>query len=159
MPQNTEPRLRPANAADLPALNAVIEAAVMGWKLPERVKRLALPSYRYDKHDLAHLNLWLAETPRGIAGVAALGPTDRHDVPEGQRGLLLHGLYVHPDYQHHGIGTRLLQLATQQAREQGFDGLLVRAQSGAGGFFAANGMYLLSGGNEQAYQNRYWKGV
>ncbi|MDR9436280.1 MAG: GNAT family N-acetyltransferase [Thiohalophilus sp.] len=155
-----EPQLRQAGSSDLPKLNAVIEAAVMGWDLPERVKRLALPSYRYDEHDLDHLDLWVAQIPPAIVGVVALEPADTRDLPNGQCGLLLHGLYVHPDYQHQGIGRRLLQHAEQQVRERHLDGLLVRAQSGAGEFFVAQGMQgLAPRDNERDYQYRYWKTV
>ncbi|MDZ7804576.1 GNAT family N-acetyltransferase [Thiohalophilus sp.] len=155
-----EPQLRQANSRDLPELNAVIEAAVMGWNLPERVKRLALPSYRYDEHDLDHLDLWVAQIPPALVGVVALEPADRRELPNGQCGLLLHGLYVHPEYQHQGIGRQLLQLAEQQVRERQLDGLLVRAQSGAGEFFAAQGMQTLETRDEgRDYQYRYWKTV
>ena len=33
----------------------------MGWQLPERVKRLALPSYRYNEMDLKYYSLVVAE--------------------------------------------------------------------------------------------------
>jgi hypothetical protein len=49
------PILRRASANDLDAVNRVIETAVMGWVLPERVKRLSLPGYRYAAHDLENL--------------------------------------------------------------------------------------------------------
>lgn len=159
MPQNVAPELRPAGSTDLPALNAVIEAAVMGWHLPERVKRLALPSYRYTEHDLDHLELWVAQAPRGIVGVIALEPADERELPDGKHGLLLHGLYVHPDHQHQGIGTRLLQFAEQQVRKRKLDGLLVRAQSAAGDFFSRHAMRLLPADDARDYQNRYWKSV
>lgn len=153
-----EPTLRQATVADLPAINAVIAAAVMRWDLPERVKRLALPSYRYDAHDLTHLQLWIADSAQGLVGVAALETLQDEDQPEGRSGLLLHGLYVHPEHQHQGIGTRLLHLAEQQVRERGFDGLLVKAQSDAGDFFAARGMQVLKANDHQRdYQYRYWK--
>ncbi len=132
----------------------------MSWDLPERVKRLALPSYRYDAHDLEHLDLWVAFISSTIVGVLALEPADPRDVPDGQRGLLVHGLYVHPDYQQQGIGRRLLQHAEQQVRERHLDGLLVRAQSAAGEFFAAHGMQALAAQNAgRDYQYRYWKTV
>lgn len=159
MVQATETALRPASTADLTALNAVVETAVMGWNLPERVKRLALPSYRYQPHDLGHLQLWVAESHGKIVGVAALEPADSRELPAHKRGLLLHGLYVHPDYQHQGIGTQLLEHVQQQAAEQGLDGLLVRAQNNAGGFFASHGMELLGGEDDRNYQFRYWKAV
>ena len=52
--------LRPACGSDLDAVNGVIEAAVMGWHLPERVKRLSLPSYRYTRTDIDHMQVVVA---------------------------------------------------------------------------------------------------
>ena len=75
--------LRPANADDLSAVNAVIESAVMTWKLPERVKRLAMSTYLYTAHDLEHLHLMLAEDrAAAIVGVAAWEPAAARDCPE-----------------------------------------------------------------------------
>lgn len=149
--------LRRATATDLPAINTVIETAVMGWSLPERVKRLALPSYRYDAHDLSHLQLWVAEIRGVIVGIAALDTPEARELP-GDSGLLLHGLYVHPDYQRRGIGTRLLETADQQVQARQLDGLLVRAQRDAGDFFIHQGLQPLDTDNhDQDYQHRYWK--
>jgi GNAT superfamily N-acetyltransferase len=150
--------LRPATADDLPAINAVVEAAVMTWKLPERVKRLALPSYRYNPLDLSHLGIVLVEAAgHGVVGVAGWEPADSHDTPPGRRGLLLHGLYVDPRWQGAGLGTRLLQAAIAAARDQGFDGLLVKAQADAEVFFAKRGLRPLPVDDpERDYVHRYW---
>ena len=86
----SSPTLRRGKTADLEGCNAVIEAAVMSWDLPERVKRLSLPNYRYDAHDLEHLDLRVAEESlRGIVGVAAWEPAAARDAPQGTNGLLL----------------------------------------------------------------------
>ena len=53
--------LRLATSVDLGGVNAVVERAVMTWKLPERVKRLAMPSYRYAGCDLKYLHIVVAE--------------------------------------------------------------------------------------------------
>ena len=151
--------LRRASADDLDAVNRVIEAAIMDWKLPERVKRLSLPAYRYATHDLE--NLLVAEaTERGIVAVAAWEPAESGDAPAGMRALLLHGLYVLPPCQGSGLGSRLLVAAERRAREGGFDGLLVKAQAEAAGFFAARGMMRLAVENPRRdYARRYWKQV
>lgn len=151
-------RLRAATAADLDAVNGVIERAVMTWQLPERVKRLAMPSYRYGEQDLAHLHLEVADDGTdGIVGVAAWEAADPRDVPAGRRGLLLHGLYVDPARQRGGVGTALLEAAIAAARAQHYDGLLVKAQADADGFFAACGLQRLAVDNpERDYAHRYW---
>ncbi|RCX30768.1 GNAT family N-acetyltransferase [Thioalbus denitrificans] len=151
--------LRRASADDLAAINRVIEAAIMGWQLPERVKRLSLPAYRYAVHDLENLVVGEA-AERGIVAVAAWEPAGPVDAPAGMQALLLHGLYVLPPCQGSGLGSRLLVAAERRAREGGFDGLLVKAQAEAAGFFAARGMVRLAVENPRRdYARRYWKRV
>jgi predicted N-acetyltransferase YhbS len=153
--------LRPAVAADIEALNGVVERAFMTWNLPERVKRLSLPSYRYRAIDLQFQHLVVAETAvHGIIGVAAWEPAEARDLPSGLTGLLLHGLYVEPAHIHRGIGSQLLDAALDAARAQAVDGLLVKAQADAISFFVARGMRLLPVQDaERDYPHRYWQAV
>jgi GNAT superfamily N-acetyltransferase len=150
--------LRPASDSDLGAVNAVIERAVMTWRLPERVKRLAMPSYRYARFDLKYLHIVVVEDRAiGIVGVAAWEPAAVHDCPQGCQGLQLHGIYVEPDQQRRGVGTRLLFAAGAAARQEGYDGLLVKAQADAAGFFRKQGLQevpLLH--PDRDYPHRYW---
>jgi predicted N-acetyltransferase YhbS len=151
--------LRPATPADLAAINAVIERAVMTWNLPERVKRLTLPSYRYSAHDLEHLHVVLVEDAgNAVLGVAAWELASARDLPAGKTGLLLHGLYVDPAQQRAGVGSRLLEAAILAAGEQGFDGLLVKARPEAEGFFLARGLTPLPVTDaERDYPHRFWQ--
>ncbi|MEJ2061576.1 MAG: GNAT family N-acetyltransferase [Gammaproteobacteria bacterium] len=155
----TSTTVRPARSNDLDALNTVIERAVMSWDLPERVKRLSLPVYRYSAFDLDALEVRVAETDDGdVVGVAAWEEAETKDAPGGLHGLLLHGIYVDPQWHHQGIGTRLFKAAEQAAQDHGFDGVLVKAQAGAEGFFAACGLERLAVENpERDYAYRYWK--
>ena len=133
--------LREACLSDLPSINQVIESAIMSWNLPERVKRLSLPSYQYDERDLAHMHLVVAENrEREIIGVYALDLADSRDVPVNESALLLHGIYVMADKHHQGIGQALFAHAENQVRSRGKAGLLVKAQPGAIGFFRAQNM-------------------
>lgn len=151
--------IRPATPDDLPAVNQVIEAAVMTWQLPERVKRLSLPSYRYDALDLDHLETVVAVTHSGrIVGVAAWEEAEPQDCPAGKTALLLHGLYVSPEEQRGGIGSRLLAAAEEAARIAGTDGLLVKAQNDAVAFFLAHGLERFPALDPaRHYANRLWK--
>lgn len=153
--------LREATPADLPAINTLISAAVMTWNLPERVKRLSLPSYHYDQTDLQHLVIQLAETEPGrLAGIVAWEPADTRDTPQAQPGLLLHGIYVLPDVHQQGIGRQLLAAAQQAARQGGYAGLLVKAQPDAEGFFLACGLSPLPVTDKSRhYHHRYWLSV
>lgn len=156
-----EYNLRKAVATDLPTINPVIEAAVMSWQLPERVKRLSLSSYYYDTADLMHLTLWLAEDDeqRAVA-VAGWEPADATDLPPNTVGLLLHGLYVLPKRHKQGLGQRMLKLTEQHAAEGGYDGVLVKAQADAIGFFQHNGYQDLPvEDNVRHYSHRMWKKI
>jgi predicted N-acetyltransferase YhbS len=153
--------LRQARNDDLLTLNAVIERAVMTWQLAERVKRLSLPSYRYYPHDLDHLHIVVAEdAAHAIVGVAAWEPASPRDLQARQRGLLLHGLYVDPAHLRRGVGSQLLDAALAAAQAQGFEGLLVKAQADASGFFSARGMQRLQVEDPQRdYPHRFWQAV
>jgi GNAT superfamily N-acetyltransferase len=151
--------LRPGTRADLAAVNRVIEAAVMGWDLPERVKRLSLPTYRYGAQDLDHLDLTVAVDGGGaVAAVAAAEPADAADAPVGCRALLVHGLYVRPDRQGTGVGRLLVRFLEGNAEETGWHGLLVKAHASAAGFFEAMGFEPLPVRDPgRDYPYRYWK--
>lgn len=151
--------IRPADENDLDVLNGVVEAAVMSWQLPERVKRLALPSYRYNEIDLKYFSLTVAEEKGKILALAAWD-TDQHQGPKDSMGLLLHGIYVHPDQQRRGIGSRLFTEVENAARSSQLDGVLVKAQNDAVEFFLAQGMEKLEAEDLQRhYENRYWKQI
>ena len=156
---NSTSNIRPATLDDLPAINRVIEAAVMSWDLPERVKRLTLPSYRYNAHDFEHLQMVVAEDPAGrIVGVASWEAAEPRDCPAGARGMLLHGLYVTPDSWGSGTGSRLLDHALSAAAAAGMDGLLVKAQADAAAFFSRRGMQPLAVEDAaRHYSHRFWK--
>jgi GNAT superfamily N-acetyltransferase len=160
-PTITTVQLRQARAEDLAALNGLIERAIMTWQLPGRVKRLSLPSYRYHPHDLDHLHIVVAEdAEHAIIGVAAWEPANARDLPAGQRGLLLHGLYVDPTHLRLGVGSQLLDAALAAAQAQGFDGLLVKAQADANGFFTARAMQRLPVEDPaRDYPHRFWQAV
>ena len=118
--------LRPAIDADLGAVNAVVERVVMTWKLPERVKRLAMQSHFCTACDLKCQQVVIAgDIAGGVVGVAAWEAAAARDCPQGRRGLQLHGLYVRPDRQRHGIGARLLSAAALAVRA-GLDALDAR---------------------------------
>lgn len=150
--------LRAASKQDLDAINLVIETAVMNWQLPDRIKRLALPSYRYTPIDYEHLDILVAETAEqdivGVAGCEMAGPDE---VP-GKQALLLHGLYVKPEFQHQGIGSQLFKGIEALVAKHQCDGLLVKAQTDAVGFFESRGMQKLETSMpHRNYAHRFWK--
>jgi GNAT superfamily N-acetyltransferase len=153
--------LRPARPFDLLTVNRLIESAIHTWELPARVKRLCVPLYRYSEHDLDFLDLVVAEAERiGIVGAAAWEEADPGDAPAGHSALLLHGIYVAPDQHRKGVGTRLFEAAEMAASLRGFDGVLVKAQPGAGDFFRALGLERVPVQHcSRDYPHRFWKSL
>ena len=152
-------RIRPVVETDLACVNRVIEAAIMTWALPERVKRLSLPVYRYTSQDLAHLGMVLAEEQtRQIVGVAAWEEAAAKESLPGYRSLLLHGIYVDPSHHRQGIGRQLFGAAESAVCQLQYDGLLVKAQQNANGFFESLGMQSIAVEEPlHQYAHRFWK--
>lgn len=162
MPDETRAsHLQMAVEADIDDLNRVIERAIQTWDLPDRVKRLSLASHLYRPHDLAVMEIVVAKDRNDrIIGVAAWEPAHPADCPDGRKALLLHGVYVDPDWHRGGVGSRLLTAATEAARVDGYDGVVVRAQREAVPFYVARGMvHVPATDPARDYPHRYWIGV
>lgn len=150
-------KFRPAREWDHLLINHVIEQAVMGWDLPERVKQLSVSSYYYHEHDFEHFRIVVAEIDKEIVGVVAW-EKQPITIQETKKALLLHGLFVNPKYHKQGIGTRLFALVVDVAGKAGCDGLLVRAQKDAEDFFYKMGMKKLDVQDDRRdYAHRFWK--
>jgi N-acetylglutamate synthase-like GNAT family acetyltransferase len=149
--------IRPANKDDLRSINQVIEKALMTWKLPDRVKRLVLPSYFYDEVDLEHFLIFVAVEADSIIGVASLD-TQSQRVEGNYSALLLHGMFIDPARQRSGIGSQLLEHAENLIREHKVDALIVKVQKDAEEFFKAKGLKKLAVNDpDREYENQYWK--
>ena len=165
-PESARPSvtLRRGGREDLAAVNAVIGRAIDTWNLAPRVKRLSIPLYHYQPHDLDHLELMVAEHDSAgepaIVAVAAWEPADREQLPPERTGLLLHGLYVDPAAARRGIGALLLDACRETARAQGLDGVLVKATADSERYFQERGLeHLPVVRPERDYARRYWLAV
>ena len=155
----TQLEIRRADSDDLDCINQIITAAVMNWDLPERVKRLSLPTCIYNDIDLRHYHVYLAIQQKQPIATLVLD-NESVNMPGNKVATLIHGLYVHPDQQTRGIGRSLMQIAEQQATLKNADTLMVKAQKSAEGFFLRMGMQKLDIENENRdYPGRYWKSV
>ena len=151
--------LRIATIDDLDSINSLVTAAMRTWALSERVLRLSLPLYHYEQQDFETQRLLLAENDDGtVIGMAAIESSNAVDSLSAKNPALLHGIYVDPTWHRSGIGSELLACAENCARSAGHDGMLVRANPGAVGFFEAMGFERLPvSDTRQDYAHRYWK--
>lgn len=150
--------LRTALPGDLNGINRLIVRAIDTWNLSERVKRVSIPLYQYHRTDLDFLQMAVATgADGGIVAIAAWEPASPREAPGNSRAVLLHGIYVDPQRQGEGIGGRLLDHVIAIAHDGAYDGLLVKAQIDACGFFAARGLEHLPVDNPlRDYPYRYW---
>ncbi|MGB0866667.1 MAG: GNAT family N-acetyltransferase [Granulosicoccaceae bacterium] len=161
MAVKTKVVLRPATAEDLLFINGIVEAAVMSWALPERVKRLSMPSYRYEKSVFESVDMQLAIDPDGdIVGlVASCAPMEEQVLPD-RKALLLHGIFVDATNHREGIGTELVKSVQALAAQNEYEGVLVNAQPDALAFFQALGFEQLPVVDEENdYKHRYWQAI
>ena len=140
---------------DLTAINQVVTSAAMAWPKSERVKRLVLPVLNYTAEDFNYYKFLLCKDRGQCVGIAVLDIEMPVETARGT-GRLLHGLYVTPAEQGRGQGQLLLKKTLDLAASVGADGLVVKAERVAIGFFEHCGLQLLpaSGPAEHPYQ--FW---
>lgn len=101
---------RPAREGDL---DAVRELAVAAYEIyVERIGRPPAPMTADYAEAIGAGTLWVAEDGSRIVGLLVLRPESDH--------LLLDNVAVHPDAQGRGVGRRLLKLAEERARADGY---------------------------------------
>lgn len=150
--------LRPAHHEDLDAINQLVAEAIADWPLPERVHRLALPAYRYTEADLMFLEAVVREEAGQVVGVATWETAEARELPGGAAtGLLLHGLYVARSARGAGVGRQLVAACQEAARAADAEGVLVKAQTSAAGFFARVGFRRVPvRDRDRDFEQRYW---
>ena len=141
--------------ADLTSINEVVASAAMSWPKSEKVKRMVLPVLSYTDEDFNYYTFLLCKVQGHCVGVAVVDTEMPVETVRGS-GRLLHGLYVAPGEHGRGYGQTLLYRARDLAATVGADGIVVKAERVAIGFFEHCGLQLLptSGPAEHPYQ--FW---
>lgn len=119
-PPEDPPTIRPATAADLPALVALDAAA---WD--RRSTPAPLPLSGAWIHDIDPADLIVAATAAGPVGYVLLGA--RTPLPSSAHLGQLRGLAVHPDARRTGAGRALVRAAIDAARARGWVRLELQA--------------------------------
>lgn len=155
---NDQLTIRPAVPGDLDTINAIIARAIQGWALPERVKRLTLPSLQYTTIDFDFQSLWLAVYEQHPVAMSAWEDADSVDQHNYAPTLLLHGIYVDPSAQGRGVGRCLFAQAEVIARSRNLAAIVVKAQKGSEPFYRALGMVPMAVTDRaRHFENRFVK--
>ncbi|MGW7282325.1 GNAT family N-acetyltransferase [Streptomyces sp. NPDC054844] len=112
----TEERIRPATAADLPAVKAVTEAAYRPYV--ERIGVVPQPVEADHAANVAAGKVFVAEASGGPAAGLA-GPVGLVVLEAFPDHLFLDSVAVHPDAHGRGVGRRLLRFVEAHARALG----------------------------------------
>lgn len=139
-----QPKVEPVTVAQLDIVNEIIAAAVLGWPMAARLKRMAVGVLTYDALDIREMEMLLARVDGVAVGVAAWDAVTALHGRAGWRGALLHGLYVHPAWQGNGSGAALQQRVAGRAADLGFDALVVKSERVSVGYFERCGYESLA---------------
>lgn len=150
-----------AEQEDLGVIEQIIAASISAWPAPDRLKRCVLPVLVYRVADLLdHEVIWVRRGVEPIAVAAWELDGDRPD-PEAGTSTLLHGLFVVADAQRHGVGEGLQAMIAQRAARVGFNGLHVKAERFATGYFEGHGYHRLSPADQpdahESYPYWFWQ--
>ena len=132
--------LRPATPDDVAGLRRLGEAVVPPTYAPidaAYAQRMLDEWWTPDffTASLARMPYVVAESDAEVVGVANLGPAQ----VRGQERQVMWKLYVHPDHQGRGIGTRLLRAVEEQVEGGALWLEVVDGNEAAAGFYRSQG--------------------
>ena len=127
---STDATIRPASAADLPAVAEVYLVARAAAAMPLGIHPPVDVRAWVGTWDLSERDVWVAESAGSLVGFANLTPT------------WLDGLYVDPGAQREGIGSALVDLA-KSVRPEGFGLWVFEMNEPARAFYRRHGFVEL----------------
>ncbi|MCH8552657.1 MAG: GNAT family N-acetyltransferase [Natronospirillum sp.] len=150
--------LREISASELDKANQLVVAAIQSWDMPPRLLRLVAGTHQYEAADFQTMRLFLLDNDNEeTVGMLAVEDYPGEEAGCAERVLLLHGLYIHPEYHGRGFGRAAVSATQHLARDGGFAGVLIKAHSSAKGFFNRLGLQHLPVRDDTTdYPYRYW---
>lgn len=116
--------IRPADENDLPAIVAILNAAIATRTATAQLEPIDLADRRgwLQRHDACH-PVWVATDERGVAGWLSVLPWSDRAAYDGTAEL---SVYVAPDRQGSGIGRKLLRHAIAEAPRLAIEAYVAR---------------------------------
>lgn len=127
--------IRPATAADLPAILALVRRVVPLMQAAGNFQWTAeYPDEEVFRQDIGRRQLWVAELASAVVGMAALTQDQdpeyaQADWDPAETAVVTHRLAVAPAAQGQGVAAALLQQAEELARARGLKSLRVDTNS------------------------------
>jgi ribosomal protein S18 acetylase RimI-like enzyme len=115
----------------LPAINAVLESSIGPWNLSDRPYQLSVNAYRYSESDWIDHQLYGLLDQNNTPLAILFFHDDASELPGDESCLQIHGLYVHSDYRHQGLGQQLVDQAIVLTKSRQLDALFVKAHESA----------------------------
>jgi phosphinothricin acetyltransferase len=111
--------IRPANEADLPAINAIYNHYVVTSTTTYDLTPLPLEDRQrwFADRDKIHPVLVVTTQADGAEKIVGWGSLNVFRSKPGYRFTVENSVYVHPDHQRQGIGSAIIQHQIQQAKE------------------------------------------
>lgn len=146
----SEPRIRRAEADDIPAIDTIINAAAQAYRgvIPaDRWHEPYMPRQELEREIAAGVVFFLLEEDSEVAGV--MGIQDKADV------ALVRHAYVAPAMQRKGVGRRLLRHLESLTDKPVLIGTWAAA-SWAIDFYVRNGFTVVSNDDKVRLLRKYW---
>jgi len=135
----TTPHIRPANPSDLPAINDIYNYYVLhsNCTYQEDLEPMARRQEWFAHHGVEHPVI-VAELAGRIAGWGSLSPFHERSA---YRHTVENSVYVHHEYQRHGIGSLLLNDLIDRARRIGHRAIIAGIDSEQSGSVALHARF------------------
>ena len=154
-PRDAAPRLRRADLADVPALEALIAASAIGLGVPDYTPRQIAAAlegvFGVDRQLIEDGTYFVAERHGQLIGCGgwsrratlfgsdAFARRDPRTLDPGTEPARIRAFFVHPDHARAGVGRRLLRRCEEEARRAGFTRMELMATLPGVPFYAAHG--------------------
>ena len=134
--------LRKASAKDAAALTAIAFEAKRTWNYPEEYLEIWKDELTITEDYLNESEVFVAEFRRKIIGfysIVVLQNDKQFGRVTVEKGFWMDHLFIVPDYQHKGVGKKLIKHALDHCKDNWIDVLKIFVDPNASGFYEKMG--------------------